>query len=209
MPETRSTTRPNPISQSRYLRGLVEVFHKYDPTRPVTQALFRPNVSHDYDNGLADLLDVVGQNYREKEILAAYKQKPTRKILGTENTNDLNQWIAMRDNPEYSGQFIWVGVDYLGESAAWPNYAFGKGLLDRTATPRPVGYQRQSWWGGKPMVYIARRVAPPRLRRPTPDMRRQNSDGRRRCSATGRRATLGRTKRTSRYTATAMRSSCF
>ncbi len=142
------------------LTGLVEIFHKYDPTRPVTQALFRPNVSHDYDNGLADILDVVGQNYREKEILAAHKQKPTRKILGTENTHDINQWVAMRDNPEYSGQFIWVGIDYLGESRSFPNYAFGKGLLDRTATPRPVGFQRQSWWSEVPMVHITRRVAP-------------------------------------------------
>ncbi|PYS98241.1 MAG: glycoside hydrolase family 2 [Acidobacteria bacterium] len=144
------------------LRGLVDTFHANDPTRPVTQALFRPNIegARDYDNGLAEILDVVGQNYREKEILAAYKQKPTRKILGTENTHDLNQWLALRDHPEYSGQFIWVGVDYLGESAAWPNYAYGKGLLDRTAMPRPVSYQRQSWWSDKPMVYIARRVAP-------------------------------------------------
>ncbi len=144
------------------LRGLVETFHENDPTRPVTQALFRPNIegARDYDNGLAEMLDVVGQNYREKEILAAYKQNPKRKILGTENTHDLNQWLAMRDNPEYSGQFIWVGIDYLGESAAWPNYAYGKGLLDRTATPRPVGFQRQSWWSDKPMVYMARRVAP-------------------------------------------------
>lgn len=144
------------------LKGMVDVFHEFDPTRPVTQALFRPNIegANDYNNGLAEILDVVGQNYREKEILAAYKQKPTRKIIGTENAHDLNQWIAMRDNPEYSGQFIWAGIDYLGESAAWPNYAYGKGLLDRTATPRPVGFQRQSWWSDKPMVYIARRVAP-------------------------------------------------
>jgi len=151
---------PKPEIAIPILKGLVAAFHEVDDTRPVTQALFRPNVSHDYDNGLADLLDVVGQNYREKEILAAHRQKPTRKIVGTENTNDLNQWVAMRDNPEYSGQFIWVGVDYLGESAAWPNYAYGKGLLDRTAKPRPVGYQRKSWWSDKPMVYIARRVAP-------------------------------------------------
>jgi beta-galactosidase len=144
------------------LQGLVDTFHANDPTRPVTQALFRPNIegANDYHNGLAEILDVVGQNYREKEILAAYKQKPTRKVIGTENTHDLNQWLAFRDNPEYSGQFIWVGVDYLGESAAWPNYAYGKGLLDRTATPRPIGYQRQSWWSDKPMVYLARRVAP-------------------------------------------------
>jgi beta-galactosidase len=142
------------------LQGLVDVFHKYDPTRPVTQALFRPNVSHDYDDGLADMLDVVGQNYREREILAAHQQKPTRKILGTENTHDRNQWVAMRDNPPYSGQFIWSGIDYLGESRYWPVVAGDFGLLDRTATIKPVGHERQSWWSDKPMVYITRRVSP-------------------------------------------------
>ena len=151
---------PNAELAKGILRGLVDEFHANDNTRPVTQALFRPNVSHDYDNGLADILDVVGQNYREREILAAHKQKPSRKILGTENTNDLAQWVAMRDNPEYSGQFIWVGIDYLGETQKFPNYAFGKGWLDRTATARPVGFQRQSWWTKSPMVYITRRVAP-------------------------------------------------
>jgi beta-galactosidase len=151
---------PKPEIAIPILKGLVETFHANDSTRPVTQALFRPNVSKDYDNGLADILDVVGQNYREKEILAAHRQKPTRKILGTENTNDLNQWLALRDNPEYSGQFIWVGIDYLGETQRFPNYAFGKGWLDRTATWRPVAFQRQSWWTTAPMVYITRRVAP-------------------------------------------------
>jgi len=72
----------------------------------VTQALFRPNVSHDYDNGLADMLDVVGQNYREDEILAAHAQKPSRAILGTENHHDRAAWLALRDHAPYSGQFL-------------------------------------------------------------------------------------------------------
>jgi beta-galactosidase len=142
------------------LTSLVAAFHEHDPSRPVTQGLFRPNVSHDYDNGLADLLDVIGQNYREKEILAAHRQKPTRKILGTENSHDRNQWLAMRDNPPYSGQFIWAGIDYLGESRRWPNIADNFGLLDRTGMVKPVGYQRASWWSERPVVYITRRVAP-------------------------------------------------
>jgi beta-galactosidase len=142
------------------LSGLVEVFHQNDPTRPVSQALFRPNVSHDYDNGLADLLDVVGQNYRENEILAAHESKPTRKILGTENGHDRKVWLALRDNPPYAGQFLWSGTDYLGESRRWPVVAAGSGLLDRTGTPRPRAFERQSWWSDKPMVYICRRVEP-------------------------------------------------
>jgi beta-galactosidase len=66
----------------------------------------------------------------------------------------------MRDHPEYSGQFIWAGVDYLGEARAWPNYGFSYGMLDRTAYKRPLGWQRQSWWSEQPMVYLARRTAP-------------------------------------------------
>ncbi|MET0622249.1 MAG: glycoside hydrolase family 2 TIM barrel-domain containing protein [Pyrinomonadaceae bacterium] len=151
---------PKPDLAKRILAGLIEVFHREDPTRPVTQALFRPNVSKDYDNGLADMLDVVGQNYREKEILAAYQQKPTRKILGTENTHTREQWLALRDNPPYAGQFLWTGIDYLGESPGWPLVSFNFGLLDRTATPRPVAFQRLSWWGEAPTVYAVRRVAP-------------------------------------------------
>lgn len=151
---------PQVEKAKRILKGLVEVAHATDPTRPVTQALFRPNVSHDYEDGLADLLDVVGQNYREKEILAAHEQKPTRKILGTENTHDRNQWLAVRDNAPYAGQFLWTGVDYLGESKRWPLVAHASGLLDRTGEIKPRAYERASWWQIGPMVRIMRRTAP-------------------------------------------------
>jgi beta-galactosidase len=149
---------PKPDVAIPILKSLVETFHQYDPTRPVTQALFRPNVSHDYDNGLADLLDVVGQNYRENEILKAHADKPTRKIIGTENTHDRNQWVAMRDHPEYSGQFLWSGIDYLGEAGRWPSIGAGSGLLLTTSLPRARAFERQSWWSTQPMVRIARRV---------------------------------------------------
>jgi beta-galactosidase len=150
---------PKPEIAIPILKGLVEVFHANDATRPVTQALFRPNVSHDYEDGLADLLDVVGQNYRENEILAAHAQKPTRKIVGTENQHGREVWLTLRDNPPYAGQFLWSGIDYLGESRFWPVIASGSGLLDRTGAIKPLGYERQSWWSSKPMVYVARRVA--------------------------------------------------
>ena len=146
------------------LEGLVAVAHEADPTRPVTQALFRPNVSHDYDDGLADLLDVIGQNYRENEILAAHAQNPSRKIIGTENQHSRAAWLALRDNPPYAGQFLWSGIDYLGESRRWPVVAAGSGLLDRTGAPKPMAFERQSWWSDKPMVFITRRVAPNALR---------------------------------------------
>jgi beta-galactosidase len=152
---------PNAALSIGILTRLVGVFHENDPTRPVTQALFRPNQSHDYDDGVADLLDVVGTNYRDEELLAAQRAKPTRKILGTEITHDRASWLAMRDHPAYSGQFIWTGIDYLGESRAWPVVVSGSGFLDLTGTMRPLGHERQSWWSDVPMVCIARRVAAP------------------------------------------------
>ncbi len=141
------------------LKGLVEVCHENDPTRPVTQALFRPNVSHDYDNGLADMLDVIGTNYRDPELLAAQRAKPSRKILGTEQRHDRATWLNLRDNPSHAGQFLWTGVDYLGESRRWPMVGHASGLVDRTGEVKPMGYERRSWWSETPMVRLARRVA--------------------------------------------------
>jgi len=151
---------PKPEIAKPILAGLVQVFHENDPTRPVTQALFRPNVSHDYDDGLADLLDVVGTNYRDGELLAAHKAKPTRKIIGTEQRHDRETWLFARDNREHAGQFLWSGIDYLGESRAWPVIAAGSGLLDRTGTVKPMAYERLSWWSETPVVKMVRRVAP-------------------------------------------------
>jgi beta-galactosidase len=150
---------PRPEIAIPILKSLVATFHQNDPTRPVTQALFRPNASHDYEDGLADLLDVIGQNYRPLEILAAHAQKPTRSIIGTENAHDRDQWTAVRDHAEYSGQFLWSGIDYLGESRTWPTIGSGSGLLNSVALPHGRAYERESWWATTPMVAMVRRTA--------------------------------------------------
>jgi beta-galactosidase len=159
---------PNAELSKRILSGLVAVFHANDPTRPVTQALLRPNASHDYDDGLADLLDVVGTNYRDAELLAAHAAKPSRIIVGTEIHQDREAWLALRDNAPYSGQFLWAGIDYLGESPIWPLVSSNAGLLDRTGALHPMAYERQSWWSDTPVVHIVRRVrvAAPRVTDP-------------------------------------------
>ncbi len=151
---------PHAVLAKRILRGLLDVAHAADPTRPVTMALFRPNASHDYTDGLADMLDVVGQNYRVDELLAAHAQNPAREILGTENTQDRLSWLALRDHPAFSGQFLWCGIDYLGEARRWPMIGYAGGLLDRTGRAKPAAWERQSWWSDTPMVFIARRAAP-------------------------------------------------
>jgi beta-galactosidase len=121
--------------------------------------LFRPNTSGDYTNGLADALDVVGTNYRDKELLAAQRAKPMIKIVGTEQRHDRETWVNLRDHPSHAGQFIWTGVDYLGEMRKWPHIGHASGLLDRTGAVKPMAFERESWWREQPMVRLARRVA--------------------------------------------------
>jgi len=150
---------PNAEKAKQILTGLVAVAHETDPTRPVTQALFRPNKSGDYTNGLADLLDVIGTNYRDSELLAAQRAKPGRKIINTEQKHTREAWIGLRDNPALAGQLLWIGVDYLGEAKAWPRISYAGGLLDRTGLVKPSARERQSWWSDQPMVRVVRRTA--------------------------------------------------
>ncbi len=149
---------PHPEIAKPILRGLIDLCHELDPSRPVTQALFRPNTSGDYTNGLADMLDVIGTNYRDKELLDAWKAKPGRKIVGTEQGHERSTWLLCRDNPQHSGQFLWCGIDYLGESRSWPLTVFNGGLLDRAGFVQPRGSERQSWWSDSPMVRAYRRI---------------------------------------------------
>ncbi len=141
----------------RKYRQQQDLIHKLDPTRPVTMALFRPNVSGVYNNGFADMMDIVGQNYRPAELLAAHAQNPKRKVIGTENVHDVETYVALRDNEFMSGQFLWAGFDYLGE-ALWPQISFAEGLFDRAGGIKRNGLLRKVWWGGKPAISVIRRA---------------------------------------------------
>ena len=150
---------PNAAKSIAILTPLVKTFHENDPTRPVTQALFRPNQDGNggaYKNGLSDLLDVVGTNYRDAELLTAWRAKPTIKIIGTEQGKTLQIWAQVRDNPQHAGHFIWSGVDYLGETGAYPSIASSSGNFDITNRPKNEALERASWWSTKPVVYMVR-----------------------------------------------------
>lgn len=104
------------------------------------------------------MLDVIGTNDRNKELLDACKDKSGRKIVGTEQGHERSTSLACRDNPQHSGQFLWCGADHLGQSRSWPRAVYNAGLLDRAGFVQPRGHERQSWWSDKLMVRIFRRV---------------------------------------------------
>ena len=144
----------NPDGFEKY-RKQQDLIHSLDSTRPVTMALFRPNSSGVYKNGFAEMMDVVGQNYRVDELKAYHDAHPEKAIIGTENTHDVQSWLMLRDDPSLCGQFLWAGIDYLGE-AAWPQVMWSTSLLDVTGGIKPAGLQRASWWLDSPYVAFAR-----------------------------------------------------
>lgn len=136
-------------------RDQQDLIHRLDGTRPVTMAIFRPNDAGVYQNGFVEMMDIVGQNYRENELVAVHKAKPQLKVIGTENTHTRDAWLVLRDNPFMAGQYLWTGVDYLGE-ADWPRIGSNSGLIDRIGRTKPRTFERQSWWSDKPMVHVVR-----------------------------------------------------
>jgi beta-galactosidase len=136
----------------KHARPLIEAVKRWDGTRPVTAALASITMSNAV--GLAQLLDVVGYNYQEQHYEADHRTYPDRFIFGSENGDSYGAWAAVRDNDYVAGQFLWTGIDYLGEARRWPNRANGAGLLDMCGFKKPIGWFRQSLWSDEPMVYI-------------------------------------------------------
>jgi beta-galactosidase len=137
----------------RYARPLVDAVRTLDSSRPVTAALASLAMSDAV--ALPQLLDVVGYNYQESRYGEDHKRYPQRVIVGSENNHQFANWAIVRDNPYVVGQFLWTGIDYLGEARAFPNRASGAGLLDLCGFRKPAAWFRQSLWSDAPMVYLA------------------------------------------------------
>ena len=72
-------------------------------------------------------------------------------------------WIFDRNHPGYAGQFIWTGVDYIGEPTPWHNQnntpvkSSYFGLVDTAGIPKNDYYLYQSQWRNReeyPMVHL-------------------------------------------------------
>ena len=52
------------------------------------------------------------------------------------------------------GDFMWTGIDYLGE-AFWPNKNASSGVIDLCGFPKDSYYFYQSQWTDKPMIHLS------------------------------------------------------
>ena len=152
--------RENPPAENlvTLARPLIDAIHALDSTRPVTMALASLEMSGAV--GLPALLDIVGYNYQETRYAADHARERDRVIFGSENGQQYSSWTIVRDNAYVAGQFLWTGIDYLGEAGVFPNRANGAGLLDLCGFKKPMAWFRQSLWSDAPMVSLAASPAP-------------------------------------------------
>jgi beta-galactosidase len=160
------------------LAMLAERTKQEDPSRPVTYAM-EPHVFDDEQRKMSPAekakltqkiekhVDIVSGNYHEQYYDEYHKLMPDMMFIGTEtlpffrndvygNTSFLhkNPWFDVAENDFVLGQFIWPGIDYLGE-AVWPARMWSGGIIDSTGRIKERGYLTQSLWSTKPMVHIS------------------------------------------------------
>ena len=143
---------PDAMRIGEIAKRLSKVVRGIDTSRPVTGALAGVVMSN--ETAYPEAVDVVGYNYTESRYDIDHRAYPHRIIYGSENRSDYAAWKAVRDRDFIFGQFIWTGIDYLGESGRWPSRGLYTGLLDFTGNPKPRGMFRASLWSDSPVTYI-------------------------------------------------------
>ena len=157
-------------------KRLVEIVKNLD-SRPVTCALsphanprtlvdLSPEELVKLTKKMAKDVDILGLNYHEP-LYQHYTKGIDKPIVGTEcyeyyssvGTNfedvcDKNPWQFVLENDNVIGQFIWAGIDYLGE-AGWPAKGWTGSILDICGFMKPNAYFRKSIWSNDPFIYMA------------------------------------------------------
>jgi beta-galactosidase len=131
------------------LTVMVAMSHQLDPSRSVTQALLQPAAGVDIGGATNTLLDVWGDNYHVDSALTAMVDAPTKSGLITEMGTETSTWSQVTANAGLTGEFMWTGVDYMGErDGGWPSIGGNGGLMDELGAMRAQGYAWSKIWGG-------------------------------------------------------------
>ena len=155
-------------SGQRIAGQLVRVVKSLDNSRPVTAAvcLFWDHPGTDWsasEKAFASL-DVGGYNYEWKEYENDHKKFPERIMAGTESfpIEAFENWQQVEKDSWVIGDFVWTGMDYLGESGIghmyydkkdaafsmpWPWYNAWCGDIDITGQKKAQSYFRDVVWG--------------------------------------------------------------
>ncbi len=158
----------NPDQGVKIYRDLMQLVQSIDPTREVTCALHPGNADrgHEIPSRMMHVSPVVSYNYRTDSFRTWHEQYPElvfiateTKAYGTSKKEDYqvidfadNSWNDMEEF--VAGQFIWAGIDYLGESAGWPDRGLRNGLMLTNGFIKPHAWYIGSRYMEEPMVKL-------------------------------------------------------
>ncbi len=158
----------DPARGAEWYQRLIHLADSLDPTRPVTCAL-HPGYEergNEVPSRMMHLSPVVSYNYRTDSFPAWHEKYPGLVFIATEtkpygpDRKEDYQVISFADNswndmePYVAGQFIWAGIDYLGESMGWPDRGFRHGLLESAGFIKPYAWYIGSRYREDPIVKL-------------------------------------------------------
>jgi len=88
-----------------------------------------------------------------RRIFAQSSQSDMFWIGGSRGLSVEELWKFVRTYDYVSGDHMWTGIDYLGESR-WPAETSSSGVLDTCAFEKDGYYFYQSQWTAKPMIHL-------------------------------------------------------
>ena len=143
--------------------------------RPVTSALAAWDPEWDIYDPLAAEHDIVGYNYMIFKAESDHERVPGRVMMQTESypRDAWSNYLTTKTHDYIIGDFVWTGLDYIGESGigryyyegepageSWqqpqyPSHAAYCGDVDLTGLRKPISYYRSLLWNGQEPTSIA------------------------------------------------------
>jgi beta-galactosidase len=161
----------------RIARELIAIVKDEDRSRPVTNAIceFWEQKGRKWDDSAPAfaLLDVCGYNYVTGEYEKDHAQYPGRIIAGTESfaMSIYENWKMATEKPYVIGDFVWTGMDYLGEAGigqvmtdstamCWPWIISNCGDIDLIGCKNPQSYYRDVVWDRSKLEMAVEEIPP-------------------------------------------------
>ncbi|MCM1449368.1 MAG: DUF4982 domain-containing protein [Clostridiales bacterium] len=154
---------------------MVALCKRLDPTRPVTQALASWDNDWEIYDPLAAQHDIIGYNYMIDKVEGDHQRDPERVVWQTESypRDAFSNYLKVRDLPYVIGDFVWTGIDYIGESGIGRHYYDGEvpgehyernlwpwhnamcGDIDFIGQRKPISYYRDMLHNNLDTIVIA------------------------------------------------------
>lgn len=158
-------------------KDLIRIIKEIDVTRPVTEGIceFWETKGRPWEDSAPAyaLLDVCGYNYVFYEYEKDHLKYPERVIAGTESfgMSIFENWQMANEKPYVIGDFVWTGMDYLGEAGigqvmtdsvtmCWPWIISNCGDIDLIGYKKPQAFYRDVVWDRSPLEMEVEEIAP-------------------------------------------------